>query len=58
MNPVVIFFVPVDATQHNLEAALREHSAQMQVGEITPQANTACVDITDNDQSPLWTWFV
>jgi len=58
MNQVVIFFVPVNATRHDLEAALREHFAQLQIGETTLQAKNAGVEITDNDQLPLWTWFI
>ena len=58
MNQVVIFFVSVEATQNDLESALRKYFAQMQIGETTPRAKAAGVEITDNGQLPLWTWFI
>jgi hypothetical protein len=58
MNQVVIFFVPTQATQQDFEAALREHSASLQISKHAPQAKTEAAEIPDNDQLPFWTWFV
>ncbi len=58
MNHVAIFFVPVNATQPDLEAALHEHLASLPSGETAQQSKPGRAAITDNDQWPLWTWFV
>jgi hypothetical protein len=58
MNQVVIFFVPTGAAQRDFETALREHFESLQIGEAPPQAKADRAPITDNDQMPLWTWFV
>jgi hypothetical protein len=56
MNQVAIIFVPAGATPRDYEAALREHFGSVSVGEPPPQAKSD--QITDNDQMPLWTWFI
>ena len=58
MNHVVIFFVPTGTKQHDFETALREHFDSLQMDEAPAQAKTDCTTVTDNDQMPLWTWFV
>jgi len=58
MNQVAIFFVPTGATQRDFETALREHFASLQMDEVLPQAKADRAPITDNDQMPLWTWFI
>jgi len=58
MNQMVIFFVPINATQHDFESAIRECSAIFQIGEAAPPTTTARPEIADNDEWPLWTWFL
>jgi hypothetical protein len=58
MNQVVIIFVPTDAPQRDFEAALREHFGSVPAGETPPQSTADQVRISDNDQMPLWTWFI
>jgi hypothetical protein len=58
MNQVVIIFVPTGAPQRDFEAALRERIGSVQLGETPPQSKADLVKITDNDQMPLWTWFI
>lgn len=56
MNHAAIIFVPAGATPREFEVALREHFRSVSVGEPPPQIKSD--QITDNDQLPLWTWFV
>jgi hypothetical protein len=58
MNPMVIFFVPVNTTQHDFESAVRECFATFQIGEGAPPTKPARPEIADNDELPLWTWFL
>jgi hypothetical protein len=58
VNRVVIFFVPTRASQRDFEVALREHFASLQIDETPPQAQADRAEVTDNDQLPLWTWFI
>jgi hypothetical protein len=37
---------------------LREHFAELQIGEVAPQTKIPCDEVTDIDQFPLWTWFI
>jgi hypothetical protein len=58
MNQMVIFFVPMNAMQHDFESAVRECFATFPIGEAAPQTKTAPPEIADNDEFPLWTWFL
>jgi len=58
MNQVAIFFVPTGAKQRDFEDALREHFESLQIDEAPSQAKADRAAVTDNDQMPLWTWFI
>ena len=58
INQVVIIFVPAGARQREIEAALRARAGAKPAGEPLPQAWIDQTKITDNDQLPLWTWFL
>ena len=58
MNQVAIFFVPTGAKQRDFETALREHFDSLQMDEAPPQEKADRPAVTDNDQMPLWTWFI
>jgi len=58
INQVVIIFVPAGAAQREIAAALREHAGARPAGEPPPQAGIDQTKLTDNDQLPLWTWFL
>jgi hypothetical protein len=59
MNPVVIFLVPMDVTSRDFAAAFQEIHGSKIISEAA-KAKTAAepAKIIDNDQMPLWTWFV
>ncbi len=57
MNQVVIFVVPAGAAQGDFELALREAFGQLEISEATGR-QADHTTITDNDQLPLWTWFI
>jgi hypothetical protein len=56
MNNVVIIFVPVEATQQDLEVALREYFPSLEIDGTKKKA--AQPDPRSADELPLWTWFL
>ena len=58
MNQVVIIFVPAGAVPRDFEVALCEHLRWVPAGETPTQTREVQDKITDNDQMPLWTWFI
>ena len=58
MNQVVIIFVPTNAPQRDFETALHEHFGSVQAGETPHPTKADQVKISDNDQLPLWKWFI
>lgn len=56
MNNVIIFFVPVEATQENVEAALHEYFPSLEISRA--QKQPAEPDPRRADELPLWTWFL
>lgn len=58
MNQIVICFVPVNATQQNFESALRERVEAATTREAAPQQQTERAGFADNDELPLWMWFL
>jgi len=58
MNQVAIFLVPAGAKQSDFETAMREHFESVQIDQVPSQAKADRTEVTDNDQMPLWTWFV
>ena len=56
MNQVVIFFVPVNATQQDLEVALREQLAALDVDRT--RTGTPGHEPDGPNEQPLWTWFL
>jgi len=58
MNSIAIFLVPANATKRDFETALHEHLESLQIDKTPSQAKTDRAAVTDNDQMPLWTWFI
>jgi hypothetical protein len=58
MDQVVIFFVPVNATQRDFEAALRKHMPASGISETQNQPRAAYAARQGHEGSPLWTWFL
>jgi hypothetical protein len=58
MDQVVIFFVPVNATERDFEAALREYIPSLEITARQPQAKPADFAQRSAEESPLWTWFL
>jgi len=57
-NQIAIFLLPAGATQRDFETALRARLETVHKDETPSQTKAKPVAITDNDQMPLWTWFV
>lgn len=57
MNQIIIFFVPAGAAQRHFEDALREQFTSLQSERLSEKKAAHCSD-ADNDQFPLWTWFL
>jgi hypothetical protein len=58
VNQVVIFFVPVNATQRDFEAALREYIPSLEIAACQAQTKPADFAQRSAEESPLWTWFL
>ena len=57
MNSVVLVFMPSSGTQD--KSAIRKCIESLVCGETAQtQVRVKPATVTDNDQMPLWTWFV
>lgn len=55
---VLIFFVPTSVKKPELETVLRQQLASRHPGGNDAAVKPDRIEIIDNDQWPLWTWFV
>ena len=58
MNRMVIIFVPAGMGQRDFDAALHERLGSVPADETSRQTKEVQDKISDNDQMPLWTWFI
>jgi hypothetical protein len=56
MHQVVIFFIPIRASQQDVETALRKCFPSLETDRVWEQ--TAQRDWCTEENLPLWTWFL
>lgn len=59
MDSVVLIFMPSSGARDEFDSAIRKCIESAASGKMAQtQVPAKPVEVTDNDQMPLWTWFV